>query len=150
MQGYLGRPDLTAEVLTDGWYATGDIAAVDADGFIRITGRASRFSKIGGEMVPHVRVEELIGEIVGDEAGEIRAAVAAVPDQRKGERLVVLHCGLGLPADEICRRLLAEGLPPLWVPTPDSFRQVVELPLLGTGKLDLARVRAMALAEFGQ
>jgi acyl-[acyl-carrier-protein]-phospholipid O-acyltransferase/long-chain-fatty-acid--[acyl-carrier-protein] ligase len=148
MQGYLGRPDLTAEVLRDGWYATGDMATIDADGFIRITGRLSRFSKIGGEMVPHLRVEELINEIIGGHAEGLRATVAALADEKKGERLVVLHCGLGMTAEEVCRRLVEQGLPPLWVPSPESFRQVPALPLLGTGKLDLAAVRALALAAF--
>jgi acyl-[acyl-carrier-protein]-phospholipid O-acyltransferase/long-chain-fatty-acid--[acyl-carrier-protein] ligase len=148
MRGYLGRPDLTADVLRDGWYATGDMAVLDPDGFIRIMGRLSRFSKIGGEMVPHLRIEELIQEIIGTRAEGLRAAVAAVPDQKKGERLVVLHAGLGMPPEAICRRLAEMGLPPIWVPSPDSFRQVEAIPLLGTGKLDLARVRAMALAAF--
>ena len=61
MQGYLGRPDLTAEVIRDGWYVTGDVAMIDEDGFIKITGRESRFSKIGGEMVPHIQIEETLG-----------------------------------------------------------------------------------------
>jgi acyl-[acyl-carrier-protein]-phospholipid O-acyltransferase / long-chain-fatty-acid--[acyl-carrier-protein] ligase len=148
MQGYLGRPDLTAEVVRDGWYTTGDMAAIDSDGFIRITGRLSRFSKIGGEMVPHLRIEELINEILGGHADGPRATVAAVADEKKGERLVVLHCGLGMTPDELCRRLHEKGLPPLWIPSPDSFRQVSALPLLGTGKLDLAAVRALALAAF--
>ena len=150
MQGYFGRADLTAEVLRDGWYATGDVAAIDRDGFLWITGRLSRFSKIGGEMVPHVRVEELIHEIVGPDAEGPRAAVAAVHDEKKGERLVVLHCGLGLPPETVCRRLIDKGLPPLWVPSPDSFRQVAAIPLLGTGKLDLAGLQALARAEFSR
>jgi acyl-[acyl-carrier-protein]-phospholipid O-acyltransferase/long-chain-fatty-acid--[acyl-carrier-protein] ligase len=167
MQGYLGRADLTAEVLRDGWYSTGDMAKIDADGFLWITGRRSRFSKIGGEMVPHVRIEELIGEIIGAGAAaretgpsppagasgqptdSPRVAVAAVPDEKKGERLVVLHCGLGLAPEEVCRRLLEKGLPPLWVPSPDSFREVPAIPLLGTGKLDLGGLQALARAEFG-
>ena len=65
MQGYLNRPEKTAEVLHDGWYNTGDIAAVDEDGFIRITDRMSRFSKIGGEMVPHIKVEDKLHELSG-------------------------------------------------------------------------------------
>ena len=60
MLGYLGREDLTNEVVVDGWYKTGDVAEIDEDGFIKITGRMSRFSKIGGEMVPHIKVEEVL------------------------------------------------------------------------------------------
>ena len=89
MQGYLGRPDKTAEVLRDGWYVTGDIAAIDEDGFLQITDRLSRFSKIGGEMVPHIKVEEKLHELAG--ATEQTFVVAGVPDEKKGERLVVLH-----------------------------------------------------------
>src|SRR5271157_6384036 len=89
MQGYLGRPDKTAEVLRDGWYVTGDIAALDEDGFLQITDRLSRFSKIGGEMVPHIKVEEKLHELAG--AAERLFVVVGVPDEKKGERLVVLH-----------------------------------------------------------
>ena len=64
MHGYLNKPEKTAEVIRDGWYITGDIAKIDADGFITITDRASRFSKIGGEMVPHIKVEEILQKIV--------------------------------------------------------------------------------------
>jgi acyl-[acyl-carrier-protein]-phospholipid O-acyltransferase / long-chain-fatty-acid--[acyl-carrier-protein] ligase len=82
MQGYLNRPEKTAEVLRNGWYNTGDIAAVDEDGFIRITDRMSRFSKIGGEMVPHIKVEDKLHELSG--ATEQTFAVTAVPDERNG------------------------------------------------------------------
>ena len=58
MLGYLGEPEKTAEVLRDGWYVTGDIATIDEGGFVRITDRLSRFSKIAGEMVPHMKIEE--------------------------------------------------------------------------------------------
>ena len=85
MQGYLGRPEKTAEVLRDGWYVTGDIAAIDEDGFLTITDRLSRFSKIGGEMVPHIKVEEKLHELAG--ATEQTFVVTGVPDGRKGERL---------------------------------------------------------------
>ena len=86
MQGYLGQPELTAEVIRDGWYVTGDVALIDADGFIRITGRISRFSKLGGEMVPHIRVEEAIREDARrSDEDELAVAVTAVPDPKKGE-----------------------------------------------------------------
>jgi acyl-[acyl-carrier-protein]-phospholipid O-acyltransferase/long-chain-fatty-acid--[acyl-carrier-protein] ligase len=149
MKGYLGRPDLTAQVIRDGWYVTGDVARIDADGFIHITDRVNRFSKIGGEMVPHIRIEEAIRELLKLDEEEIRLAVAAVPDEKKGERLVVLHTGLPLGSEEICRGLAQSGLPPIWIPSPDSFRQIEAIPLLGTGKLDLKRVKELAAEEFG-
>jgi len=148
MRGYFGRPDLTAEAMRGDWYVTGDVAQIDADGFITITGRLSRFSKLAGEMVPHIRIEEAIDRILQLDEDDLRIAVTAVPDAKKGERLVVLHTELPEPPEKICRALAAEGLPPLWIPSPDSFRRVGAIPLLGTGKLDLRRVKEMALAEF--
>ena len=150
MKGYLHRPDLTAEVLRGDWYVTGDLATLDADNYITITGRISRFSKIGGEMVPHLRVEETVREVLAAGDQEVQLAVTAVHDPTRGERLVVLHTGLGLPAVEICRRMLARGLPPLWIPSPDSFRQVASVPQLGTGKLDMTRLKEMAAREFSE
>jgi acyl-[acyl-carrier-protein]-phospholipid O-acyltransferase/long-chain-fatty-acid--[acyl-carrier-protein] ligase len=148
MKGYFGRPDLTAEAIRDGWYVTGDVAEIDEEGFIRITGRISRFSKLGGEMVPHLRVEEAINRALHFEEDELHLAVTSVPDPKKGERLVVLHTGLPLPPEEICRALAQSGLPPLWIPSPDSFHQVPEIPVLGTGKLDLKRVKELATDMF--
>lgn len=148
MLGYLDQPEQTAEVIRDGWYITGDLAEIDAEGFIRITGRQSRFSKIGGEMVPHLRLEEALAQVLHVEEDKVCCAVTGIADPRKGERLVVLHTGLPKPPEEICRELIAAGLPPLWVPSPDSFRQVPEIPLLGSGKLDLRRLRQLAEAAF--
>ena len=149
MKGYLGRPDLTAQAIRDGWYQTGDVARIDPDGFIHITDRVSRFSKIGGEMVPHIRIEEAIRNLLQLDEDDLRLAVAAVPDEKKGERLVVLHTGLPLGGEELCRRLAQSGLPPIWIPSPDSFRQVETIPVLGTGKLDLKRMKELAIEEFG-
>ncbi len=150
MKGYLGRPDLTAEVIRDGWYKTGDIATIDEDGFIKITGRESRFSKIGGEMVPHIQIEELLAKLLGGDQEEgLQAAVTAVPDLRKGERLVVVHTHLNKSPDELCKGMQEEGLPNIFIPSPDSFLEVDELPLLGTGKLDLKSVRKIALDRLG-
>ncbi len=87
MQGYLHQEELTKSVIRDGWYETGDVAFIDANGFIHITGRQSRFSKIGGEMVPHIQIEETIHKILGiGEDGKVPAVVTAVPDS-KGENV---------------------------------------------------------------
>jgi len=147
MKGYLKRPDLTAEAMRDGWYITGDIAQIDEDGFIQITGRESRFSKIGGEMVPHILIEETLSRLIGSEE-ELKAAVTSVPDPKRGERLVVLHTPLDKTPEELCKGLAQEGLPNLFIPSPDSFHQVAELPVLGSGKLDLKAIQKIAGARF--
>jgi acyl-[acyl-carrier-protein]-phospholipid O-acyltransferase/long-chain-fatty-acid--[acyl-carrier-protein] ligase len=144
MQGYLGRPELTAEALRDGWYVTGDIARYDEDGYLTITDRLSRFSKIGGEMVPHQKVEDELHALAG--ATERTFVVTAVPDEGKGERLVVLHVAVdGLDARGLWQGLSGKGLPNLWVPRERDFIQVSELPVLGSGKVDLKRVKELAL-----
>jgi len=143
MRGYLNRPEKTAEVLHDGWYNTGDIAMLDEDGFLRVTDRLSRFSKIGGEMVPHIKVEDKLHELAG--AADQMFLVTAVPDEKKGERLIVLHT---LPEEQLgeCLDRLAKcDLPALWRPRPDQFVRIEKLPYLGTGKLDLRKAREMAL-----
>jgi len=143
MQGYLGKPEKTKEVLRDGWYITGDIAAQDEDGFLTITDRLSRFSKIGGEMVPHVKVEEQLHEIAG--VTEQTFVVTGVPDEKKGERLVVLHLMKQEQLKIVLEKLSESGLPNLWVPRANQFFFVEELPHLGTGKLDLRRIRELAI-----
>ncbi len=155
MQGYLNMPEKTDEVLVDGWYQTGDVVMLDEDGFITITGRMSRFSKIGGEMVPHVKIEELLTKMVdetpNDETDDRPCiAVTAVPHPTKGERLIVLHTAIHKSADELRQGLTAAGLPNLFIPNADSFRQVDELPLLGSGKLDLKGIKQMAVDLFSE
>jgi acyl-[acyl-carrier-protein]-phospholipid O-acyltransferase/long-chain-fatty-acid--[acyl-carrier-protein] ligase len=150
MQGYLGEPEKTRQVLTeDGWYITGDIAKLDEDGFITITDRLSRFSKIAGEMVPHVRVEDALHKALGTE--EPKMVVTSVPDEQKGEKLVVLHTELGLEIEELLRRLRETDLPRLWMPRKEGFYRIDSLPVLGTGKLDLKRIKdaAKRLAAVG-
>jgi len=143
MLGYLGKPEKTKEVLRDGWYITGDIAAQDEDGFLTITDRLSRFSKIGGEMVPHVKIEERLHEIAG--VTEQTFVVTGVPDEKKGERLVVLHLLKQEALKIVLQKLPEAGLPNLWLPRSNQFFFVEELPHLGTGKLDLRRVRELAV-----
>jgi acyl-[acyl-carrier-protein]-phospholipid O-acyltransferase/long-chain-fatty-acid--[acyl-carrier-protein] ligase len=144
MVGYLGKPEATREALRDGWYATGDIAKLDEDGFITITDRLSRFSKVGGEMVPLQKIEDELHSILG--TSERVCVVTAVPDERRGERLVVLHLALnGLEVHQVWQQLSSKGLPNLWVPGERDFFQVPELPILGTGKMDLKRAKEIAL-----
>ncbi len=142
MQGYLGKPEKTAEVLRDGWYTTGDIAAIDEDGFLQITDRLSRFSKIGGEMVPHIKVEERLHELAG--STEQTFVVAGVPDEKKGERLVVLHKLTDAQLQPTLEKLAQTDLPNLWKPRADQFFHVESFPMLGTGKLDLRKVKETA------
>jgi acyl-[acyl-carrier-protein]-phospholipid O-acyltransferase / long-chain-fatty-acid--[acyl-carrier-protein] ligase len=145
MVGYLNRPEKTAEVLKDGWYNTGDIATQDEDGFLRITDRLSRFSKIGGEMVPHIKVEEKLHELL-EADGEV-LAVTAIPDEKKGERLVVVHTLNEETLRDCLEKLSKSDLPALWKPRPDQFIHVQQLPYLGTGKLDLRRLREIAAPQ---
>ena len=155
MQGYFNAPEQTAKVLRDGWYATGDIAKIDDDRFIFITGRLSRISKIGGEMVPHIRIEEEIERIITAEAPQDdsdsiapKFSVTAVPDPKKGERIVVLYTELPLSPEEICRRMIDAGLPQIWVPAAVDFHQVENIPLLGTGKPSLKEISDLAKAIY--
>jgi acyl-[acyl-carrier-protein]-phospholipid O-acyltransferase/long-chain-fatty-acid--[acyl-carrier-protein] ligase len=151
MQGYANLPEKTKASLNDGWYVTGDIAHIDSEGFIHITGRLSRFSKIGGEMVPHVRIEEELAKMLneGHDDEAVRVCVTAVPDEKKGERLVVLHLPTSRSIDELCKGLKDAGFPNLFIPSQDSFLEVEEIPMLGTGKLDLKGAREVALERLG-
>jgi acyl-[acyl-carrier-protein]-phospholipid O-acyltransferase/long-chain-fatty-acid--[acyl-carrier-protein] ligase len=142
MLGYLGDPGKTAEVLRDGWYVTGDIAAIDEAGFVRITDRLSRFSKIAGEMVPHVRVEERIQALLND---HLTAVVTAVPDQAKGERLVAFFTDPEMTPHQLWERLCQTDLPRLWLPKREDLHFVESIPTLGSGKVDLRGVRQLAL-----
>ncbi|HAQ58101.1 MAG TPA: acyl-[ACP]--phospholipid O-acyltransferase, partial [Opitutae bacterium] len=142
--GYLKKPDLTESVLHDGWYDTGDIGLMDTDGFFAITGRLSRFSKLGGEMISHGAVEKVLQEAL--ELGPDALAVVAIADQRKGEKLCVLHTSTDLTEDSIREMLKALDIPNLWKPNPKDWQLVEALPLLGTGKLDYRTMKEHAAA----
>ena len=146
MRGYLGRDDLTQSAFRDGWYVTGDQGLLSEDGFLKITGRLSRFSKIGGEMVPHGLIEEALQEAAG--ASDQVFAVTAVADQRKGERLVVLHTLDDQKVQQAFEVLSTRGLPNLYIPRRDHFIKVDTIPILGTGKLDLRAIRRIAEEAF--
>lgn len=146
MVGYLGREELTAAAIRDEWYITGDLATIDEEGFITITDRLSRFSKMGGEMIPHGLVEEALQRAGGFDTQVF--AVTGVPDERRGEQLAVLHTIDEAAIPEILAKASAEGLPNLFVPSRSHFVKVDTLPVLGTGKLDLRRVRQTAVERL--
>jgi acyl-[acyl-carrier-protein]-phospholipid O-acyltransferase/long-chain-fatty-acid--[acyl-carrier-protein] ligase len=143
MLGYLNQQNLTDQAMRQGWYVTGDIATIDEDGFITITDRLSRFSKIGGEMVPHMRIEEMINDVLGSPA----SVVTAIPDEQRGERLVVFYAKNGVSREELWDKLNKSALPKLWLPKRDDLHAIDEIPILGSGKADLKRVKAMALEK---
>lgn len=141
MRGYLHQPELTADVLKDGWYHTGDIGSMDEDGFFAITGRLSRFSKIGGEMISHGAVEKALQDALGCDPDAL--AVVALPDERKGEKLCVLHT-LGSKIEDWSEALKTLDIPNLWKPNPKDWHRVDALPMLGSGKLDYQQMKTIA------
>ena len=163
--GYFNDPENTAKIFKGDWYVTGDVAHIDDYNFIFITGREMRISKIGGEKAPHGLIEErlayalkaLVQENSGtakpacdDEENDYQMVVTAVPDEKKGEKLVVLYVDLPFTPDEICKRASElDLLPALWIPAPSNFKQIEKIPLLGTGKLDLKGIKKTALQLYG-
>lgn len=148
MQGYLDDPARTEEVLRDGCYDTGDVGVLDRDGFLTLTDRRSRFAKIGGEMVPQGRVEERLSDLARELAGASEppeVAVTCVPDDKKGERLVVLHTALGFERAAWLEAIAASDLPALFRPRADQYFEVEAIPKLGTGKVDLRGLKDLAL-----
>ena len=161
--GYFKDPENTAKIFKDGWYVTGDVARIDENNFIYITGRESRISKIGGEMAPHGLIEERLSEglkailaerepatnSTNEEDENYQMVVTAVPDAKKGEKLVVLYVDLPVAPEEICKKVAdLELLPPLWIPSTINFHKVEEIPVLGTGKLDLKGVKQKAMQIY--
>jgi acyl-[acyl-carrier-protein]-phospholipid O-acyltransferase/long-chain-fatty-acid--[acyl-carrier-protein] ligase len=147
MAGYLNKPEATQQVLKGGWYLTGDLGFVDQDGFLKITDRLSRFSKIAGEMVPHLSIEAAIVEATGVDENQV--AVTGVPDPKHGERLCVLYSDPVISPVEVCHRLNAGPLPKVWIPTPRDFIHVEEIPITSTGKVNLRRLKEIALNHGG-
>lgn len=146
--GYLNDPAKTEGAFRDGWFVTGDLGRFDEDGFLFIEGRLSRFSKLGGEMVPHGTVEQKILEAFGLVGTEGYAVfVAGVPDPAKGEQLVLLSTRPEITADVLREKLSAAGVPNLWIPR--VVKPVEAIPVLGTGKLDLKAAKALAVGAEG-
>jgi acyl-[acyl-carrier-protein]-phospholipid O-acyltransferase/long-chain-fatty-acid--[acyl-carrier-protein] ligase len=141
MIGYLGDPERTAQSLVDGYYSTGDLAYVDSDGFLNIVDRLARFSKIAGEMVPHLKIEEEIHQILGDQP----CVVIGIPDDQRGERLALLYTQSETMPGQLWKSLSETGLPRLWVPKRENIYLIDAIPTLGTGKVDLRGAKAKAI-----
>jgi acyl-[acyl-carrier-protein]-phospholipid O-acyltransferase/long-chain-fatty-acid--[acyl-carrier-protein] ligase len=143
-KGYLNDPERTGEVLQDGWLKTGDLGRFDEDGFLFIEGRLSRFSKIGGEMVPHETIEHKIQLVLGlSSEGERSIAIASATDPQKGEALVLLST-IEIDQANLRAQLHKAGLPNLWIPR--VIARVEQIPVLATGKLDLCKCGQLAAA----
>jgi acyl-[acyl-carrier-protein]-phospholipid O-acyltransferase/long-chain-fatty-acid--[acyl-carrier-protein] ligase len=146
-EGYLNDPTRTAAVLRDGWYKTGDVGRLDEDGFLFIEGRMSRFSKIAGEMVPHLTIEQKIIDVLHqttEPQDGPSLVVVGVPDEKRGESLVLLTT-VFIDPNELRQRLADAGLPNLWI--PKVIKRVEAIPLLATGKLDLRGCKRLARKE---
>ncbi len=141
-EGYLDEPKRTAEILRDGWLKTGDIGRFDEDGFLYIEGRLSRFSKIGGEMVPHETIEQKIIDLLELSGRDERPiAIVGVQDEAKGEALVLLSAeNIDLAA--LRKKLQEAGVPNLWI--PKNVQRVEAIPVLASGKLDLKKCQERA------
>lgn len=143
MLGYLNAEEQTAQVVEAGWYNTGDIARIDEDGFLTITDRLSRFSKIGGEMVPHVSIEDTYLHALG--MAEQVIAVTSVPDPKKGEELVVLYLKKAGKPKKLHKIITNSDLPNIWKPKPNNYIKIDSIPVLGSGKIDVMKLKKIAL-----
>lgn len=142
MLGYLrhDKPGVI-EPVPDGWYDTGDIVSLDADGFVTIRGRARRFAKIGGEMVSLAAVETVIGQLWPD----ANHVVVALPDPRKGEQLVLVTEKPDADRDALLAYGKAQHLPELWMPR--AILVVPAIPVMGSGKTDVMATVELAKAN---
>jgi acyl-[acyl-carrier-protein]-phospholipid O-acyltransferase/long-chain-fatty-acid--[acyl-carrier-protein] ligase len=146
--GYLDQPEKTASAFRDGWFVTGDLGRFDEDGFLHIEGRLSRFSKLGGEMVPHGTVEQKLVDVFGLAGAEgYTVFVTGLPDSAKGEQLVLLTTRPEVTAESVREKLATAGVPNLWI--PKIVCQVAAIPVLGSGKLDLKAAKTLAAEAAG-
>src|SRR6266404_6056420 len=141
-EGYLKDRERTTEVLEDGWFKTGDIGRFDEDGFLYIEGRLSRFSKIGGEMVPHEAIEQKIVDLLDLSGKDERTiAIVGITDETKGEALLLLSV-VDVDLAALRKKLHEAGVPNLWI--PKRVQRVESIPILASGKLDLKKCNQLA------
>lgn len=145
MLGYLNDPEKTAGVMKDGWYDTGDIAKIDKDGFITITDRLSRFSKIAGEMVSHAAIEQVILSALG--ANEQVVVVTAIANETKGEELIVFYLPAFGQAEKLYDIVAKSSLPNISKPKKENFLEIESIPVLGSGKINFMKLKEFAAAK---
>jgi acyl-[acyl-carrier-protein]-phospholipid O-acyltransferase/long-chain-fatty-acid--[acyl-carrier-protein] ligase len=138
MRGYLNAEANACFQALEGWYGTGDIVQVDADGFVFVLGRLKRFAKIGGEMVSLGAVEDALAGAFPQYGLKFAVAVFARLDGAKGEKLVAVTNEPKLGLDELREVIRARGLPNLAIPR--EIKVVHEMPRLGSGKIDLRQL----------
>lgn len=155
-RGYVNKPEYNNTIFREGWFKTGDIGQMDLNGFITLGGRLSRFSKIGGEMVPHEGVELALTQILQlDADDDVKIAITGVIDAQKGESLALLSA---LPEHQdptkereilsnLRAALASRDLPNLWAPR--YLVPVESIPILPSGKQDLSSCRAIAEEAIG-
>jgi acyl-[acyl-carrier-protein]-phospholipid O-acyltransferase/long-chain-fatty-acid--[acyl-carrier-protein] ligase len=124
---------------SDGWYDTGDIVDLDAEGFVTIKGRAKRFAKVAGEMVPLGAVEEFVSKVWPS----AMHAVVTVPDPKRGEQLVLVTDQGDANRAALASAARDAGIPEIFVPR--SIARVPKVPILGTGKVDFVTAGKIAL-----
>jgi acyl-[acyl-carrier-protein]-phospholipid O-acyltransferase/long-chain-fatty-acid--[acyl-carrier-protein] ligase len=127
----------------EGWHDTGDIVAIDEQGFVTIKGRARRFAKVGGEMISLAAVEGLAAELWPNAP----SAVCAVPDLRKGERLILLTEQKNATRSEFHSFAKAKHASDLMIPA--DVWVVEQLPMLGSGKVDTVGVGKLVQERLG-
>ena len=140
--GYLDNPEATSAALKGGWLVTGDLSRLDGDGFLYIDGRLSRFSKIGGEMVPHATVEAALNSALGYSGSDVPAlAISSRLDEGKGEALVLVAAA-DISLADAKDALRKAGISNLWM--PKHLVRADAIPLLPSGKLDLKKLSELA------
>lgn len=141
MKGYLNADANATFLALDGWYDTGDVVSVDADGYLHIRGRLKRFAKVSGEMVSLSAVEDALAGAFPQYGLHCQTAVITRPDENKGEALIAVTNEPKLTLDEIRDAIKAKGLTNLSVPR--EIKVVKEIPKLGTGKVNLRELQTL-------
>jgi acyl-[acyl-carrier-protein]-phospholipid O-acyltransferase/long-chain-fatty-acid--[acyl-carrier-protein] ligase len=136
MKGYYDDPELTASVLKDGWYDTGDMGFFDEENYLWHAGRFKRFTKVGGEMVSLVKVENTLEKYLPE---GVLCCVVEVMEEKKGSNIVAT-VSQEVNKTEILRKMMNE-LP--IIALPRQFIVISELPMMSTGKIDFRTVTRM-------
>jgi len=143
MKGYFNDFEQTSLHIRRGWYDTGDMGNIDADGYLWHVGRLKRFVKVGGEMVSLVKIEDTLEKLLPEDA---HCSVVEIPDAMKGARIVAVTT---VPVDQkAITKQMAEQLPAIAL--PKTFLVMENLPKMGSGKIDFRTITEMAREELAR